>query len=76
MKYGMTFEEIGAVLDLRPSHASAIFSHAMRKLECRPGAVEALAHLVHYTRARTRSQIGCGSVECRGDWLELFALDE
>ena len=71
LKYGMTFEEIAEELDAPYQSVQKSFNKAMKKIISHPQGHVFLESAIHLAQARNQSQIGCGSVECRHDWIEL-----
>jgi hypothetical protein len=75
-KYGMTFREIASVEGVSPQAIQATYHKAMSKIMSHPRGQLVLTAMIEAARKFQVSPIGCGSLECRAEFIELFALDD
>lgn len=70
-----TFAQIAARLGRSLKTVNTAYASAIRKLKDEPGAYEGLIACVQAAAAQEMDVLQPGSVECRKDWIALFARD-
>lgn len=70
-----TFAYIAERLGLSLKTVNTAYADAIRKLKDEPGACEGLIACVQAVAAQEIDVLQPGSVECRKDWIALFARD-
>lgn len=75
-KYGMSFREIAAIEGVSHQAIEAAYHKGMHKIMSHPKGPMVLREMINHARKYQVSPIGCGSLECRPEYAELFAFDD